>query len=295
MNIQSAVNAALFVQFVANQWNSSSPTTDLTGKAVVDAGGTPVVPGATYTVTRTIYANDLATDFDKSVGAVPKQRVTIGIVAANKADPTDVVVVVRGTSTIWEWIQDCKFLYKPFSNVPGAPLTEDGFTDMYLSFSLVNPPSAGAITFVDDLLSGLPENAYVTVAGHSLGAALATLLALDLAVHSQELPVKLYTLASPRVGDPTFAQLFDHMVPNTFRVANRLDVVPKVPPPLMYVHVGDETELLPQGLKFEAACEHHLSSYLHMLAALLNPPATAAYPYQANCVAGRLPASVEVA
>ena len=36
----------------------------------------------------------------------------------------------------------------------------------------------------------------------------------------------------------------NHIVPNAYRVGNRLDVVPKVPPPLMYFHVGDETELL---------------------------------------------------
>lgn len=286
MNTQSAINAGLFVQFVANRWNSAGNTTDLTGQPVLLPAGGPIVPGKQYTVTRTVYANDLATDFDRRVGALPKQRVTIGIVAADDADPTDVVVAVRGTLTIWEWIQDCKFLYKPFTNIPGAPLTEDGFTDMYLSFSFAEPRAAAAVTFIDDLIGGLPPNARVTVAGHSLGSALATLLALDLAVHTHELPLTLYTLASPRVGDRTFQQIFEHTVPNAFRVANRIDIVPKVPPPLMYVHVGDETELVPDGtLRFDTGCEHHLTSYFHMLAALTVPPQTAAYPIQPDCLA----------
>ena len=285
MNIPSAINAGLFVQFIANQWNSSGPTTSLTGQQVVWADGNPVAAGKTYTVLQTFYANDLATDFDKRPGSVPKGRVTIGIVAADAADENDVVVAVRGTSTIWEWLQDCKFLYKPFANVPGAPLTEDGFTDMYLSFSFTNPPAAGAVTFIAGLIGMLPPKARVTVVGHSLGAALATLLALDLAVHSTELPVNLYTLASPRVGDPSFARLFDHIVPNAFRVANRIDVVPKVPPPLMYLHVGDETELVPDGtLRFDLACEHHLTSYFHMLGGLTVPSQADQYPIQPDCL-----------
>ena len=66
--------------------------------------------------------------------------------------------------------------------------------------------------------------------GHSLGAGLATLLALDLAAHSL-VPNTCITLASPRVGDLTFQHVFNQVVPNAYRVVNRIDIVPKVPPP----------------------------------------------------------------
>lgn len=275
MNIQSAINAGLFVQFVADKWNSSGSTTNLDNQAVVSPTGAPVVAGKSYTVKKTIYACDLATVIDPRKGWV-----TIGIVAINDADPNDVVVAIRGTLTVWEWLQDAKFLYKPFTNIPSAPLTEDGFTDMYQSFSFA--PEEEHESFLTDLTGLFPSTATVTIAGHSLGAALATLFALDLAVHSA-LTLALYTLASPRVGDLSFSQLFNHTVPNAFRIANRLDIVPKVPPPIMYIHVGDETELIPsRSLKFDLACEHHLTSYFNMLGALLGQQD--AYPIQPDCL-----------
>ena len=199
---------------------------------------------------------------------------TIGVVAKNTADPTDVYIAIRGTSNIWEWIQDCKFLPKPFSRVPGGGYTEDGFTDMYLSMSMSPNPHAG--DFIADIFALLPAKAKITVAGHSLGAALATLLAFDMAAHAPEQDssgIALYTLASPRVGDLSFMQLFNHIVANAYRVDNRLDIVPKTPPPLLYFHVGDETELIPsKEMKFDIVCEHHLPSYLNMLASVIDLP-----------------------
>ena len=59
----------------------------------------------------------------------------------------------------------------------------------------------------------------------------------------------------------------------------------KVPPPLMYFHVGDETELIPpKSLKFDLGCEHHLTSYFNMLNTLQNPNQTQ-YPIQPDCLA----------
>ena len=283
MNIQSAIDAGLFVQFVATNWNTASHTTDLDGLQVTNANGGPVIAGKNYTVLKTIYANDLSTDLKPTAPGGPA-RTTIGIVAINGADPTDVFLAIRGTLDIWEWIQDAKFLLRSFPSVSGSGLTEDGFTDMYLSFSLAGGPPSG--TFLADLIALLPSgaNTRLTVAGHSLGGALSTLLALDLAANTT-LPVTLYTLASPRVGDVTFERLFNHVVPNAYRIANRLDIVPKVPPPLLYVHVGDETELVPgPNLKFDLACEHHLTSYFNMLSTLIGTQA--AYPIQPNCAKG---------
>jgi hypothetical protein len=87
VNTQSAINAGLFVQFVANNWNSAGATTNLDNKPVLKPDHTPVIPGSNYTVKKTIYACDLATLINPNKGWV-----TIGIVATNDADPTDVVV-----------------------------------------------------------------------------------------------------------------------------------------------------------------------------------------------------------
>jgi len=278
MNVQFAINAGLFVQFVYDNWNTSSQATNLDGRPVVTSAGQPVIPGKTYNVLKTIYANDLATDLNPNRPQIEGYK-TMGIIAQNAADDADIYIAVRGTEGIWEWIQDCKFLPRPFPNVPGSGLTEDGFTVMYLSFSLTPSPST---TFLKDVVPLLPSNAMVTIAGHSLGSALATLLALDMAVNTN-LPTILYTLASPRVGDLSFHNLFEHVVQNTYRIANRLDVVTKTPPPLFYFHVGDETELIPDKMmKFDLLCEHHLGSYFNMLATLIDKEDL--YPIDPSCL-----------
>ena len=284
MNVQAAINAGLFVEFVYSNWNKVSQTTNLTGQDVVTNSNTPVIPGKRYVVTNTIYSNDLATDICPSRPILEGFK-TIGIVAANSADPTDVFIAIRGTSNIWEWVQDFKFLPRPFNNVPGSGLTEDGFTDMYLSFSLTPGPS---LTFMADLKAAMPSNAMVTIAGHSLGSALATLLALDMAVNTTT-TVGIYTLASPRVGDLQFMHLFNHVVSNAYRVANRLDIVPKTPPPLLYFHVGDETDLIPGNIRFDLACEHNILNYLSMLADLIDPNQTQ-YPIVPSCQKSPAPA-----
>jgi len=290
MTIQNAINAALFVQFVYDNWGTDALSNNLDGKPVVTTAGAPIIPGKAYSVLKTIYANDLATDFNPNRPILEGYK-TIGIVAVNDADPTDVYVAIRGTSTIWEWLQDLNFLMKSFANVSGSGLTEDGFTDMYQSFSFTAGVNQGP-AFIQNLAALITKSspkACATIVGHSLGSSLATLLALDLSANTPLTNV-LYTLASPRTGDLTFSHLFNHVVPNAYRIANRLDIVPKTPPPLLYWHVGDETELIPgSDLKFDLACEHILTTYLHLLGVLNSTPSL--YPLEAKCLTSAAPGS----
>jgi hypothetical protein len=281
MNVNTAITAALFVEFVYNKWNGApNQVTDLNGLEVTNIAGQPICAGKTYKVTRTIYSNDVATDLNPD-RPITEGYKTIGILAVNTVDPTDVVIAIRGTENVWEWIQDFKFLPIPFSPVPGGGYTEDGFTDMYLSFSFT--PNLQQ-DFIAELASLLPAGANVIVTGHSLGAALSTLLSLDLAVHSKA-NVASYTLASPRVGDLSFGNLFNHVVQNAYRIANRMDIVPKTPPPPLYFHVGDETDLIPgPDVKYDLGCEHSIITYLHLLGQL--PGATQQFALTANCLTG---------
>jgi pimeloyl-ACP methyl ester carboxylesterase len=61
--------------------------------------------------------------------------------------------------------------------------------------------------------------------GHSMGGALAILAACRLARAGQE-PVATYTYGAPRVGDPAFCEGY---ALRTYRVVNRLDIVPEMP------------------------------------------------------------------
>jgi hypothetical protein len=77
------------------------------------------------------------------------------------------------------------------------------------------------------------ENVYFI--GHSLGGALATLAAFDVFhnnennVYTKYVDVKLLTFASPRVGNESFADYFDEIIPNSIRVVNKYDIIPRTP------------------------------------------------------------------
>jgi Lipase (class 3) len=223
-----------------------------------------------YTVVTSIYANDLATDVNQLRGTF---TVSIGLIL--QADSGEAVIATRGTVGVYEWIHDAMFLTVHCPFLPSAGSTEDGFTAMYLS--MTTGPIAGAPPVVKALtgLAWPKPVTSLTICGHSLGGALATLLALDVAANTTTPAFKnptVYTYASPRTGDPAFANVYNHVVPQTFRIANRVDLVPKLPLPPLYEHADTLFDLNPVVLfpprvlvKFDIPCEHFLSSYLHLL------------------------------
>jgi hypothetical protein len=192
-----------------------------------------------------------------------------------------VIIVIRGTQGVLEWIHDVDFLQVPYPFLAGAGLTEDGFTAMYTSLGTsIDPGSPRAVLALAALPFPMPVSS-VTVCGHSLGGALATLFALDLAVNTIFKKPAVYTYASPRTGNPSFASTYNQVVPNTFRIANRVDLVPKLPFPTDYEHVGELFDLnavrllpLPPTLlvKLTIPCEHALDSYLHLLSVAAGGP-----------------------
>jgi predicted lipase len=116
----------------------------------------------------------------------------------------------------------------------------------------------------------------VTICGHSLGGALATLLALDLAAtaanptnaaHAQFRNPTVFTYASPRTGDSMFAATYNLVVPNSNRIENRFDLVPHLPATWMgYQHVLAPWELTPdQHVKYDLYCEHSITTYLYLM------------------------------
>lgn len=81
----------------------------------------------------------------------------------------------------------------------------------------------------------------VWIAGHSLGAALATLAVARLKFREQPITVSgLYTYGQPRTGSERFADNFNQALRGrSHRIVNNNDVVTRVPPSkLDYSHVG---------------------------------------------------------
>lgn len=71
--------------------------------------------------------------------------------------------------------------------------------------------------------------------GHSLGAAMSTLLAHQLTIH--QAPVTLFTYGSPRVGDREYVDTAKDAVEH-YRFVNNIDIVTQVPG-WPYKHYGD--------------------------------------------------------
>lgn len=109
-----------------------------------------------------------------------------------------------------------------------------------------------------------------TVTGHSLGAALATLFVMENKEKNKFDISTVCTFASPRVGNTEFARIFDLLPLDSWRIANKQDIVPKIPPriPMLfdYDHVERLYEVDSSGVvKWNPVCWHSMKTYLHLL------------------------------
>ena len=257
----------------------------LPGNTTNAAGQIVTVGTLNYQVVTSIFANDLSTDMNPDRG---KARVSIGLIL-QAATAGDVVIAIRGTEGIQEWIHDAQFPLVTCPFLAGAGHTEDGFTAMYLSMTTSLDPSCPSVTRALPTLAFPRPVTSLTICGHSLGGALATLLALDVAANIAFKTPIVYTYASPRTGGPQFAATYNQVVPNTFRIAGRLDLVPKLPLPPLYEHVLGLYELnsvklgIPPKIlvKPDLVCLHILTTYLYLLS--LQAGGTI-LPLQATCV-----------
>lgn len=124
------------------------------------------------------------------------------------------VLVFRGTrpGSAQDYLLDARLLLTPFD--AGGRVHEGFLAGLDAVWGEVRPLLRGRVWY----------------AGHSLGAAMAT-LAYARAGGGEG----LYTYGSPRVGDGAFARGFPG---GAYRVVNDNDLVARLPPPGAYQHVG---------------------------------------------------------
>ena len=92
-------------------------------------------------------------------------------------------------------------------------------------------------------IQGRHPSASIDVTGHSLGAALATLAAIDIKKYFSFNKVTFYTFGSPRTGNKVFSDyVFSFFSDGAYnRVTHYDDMVVHVPPQFMsFVHTGNE-------------------------------------------------------
>ncbi|WP_410768567.1 lipase family protein [Fontibacillus sp. BL9] len=134
--------------------------------------------------------------------------------------PQEIIIAFRGTSSTTDWISDAIASQMRFKYIKEDCLTHRGFTHIYSS----------ARDGIMSALTNLSPDKTLYITGHSLGAALATLCAIDLAANTVFSSPVLYTFGSPRVGNPAFAKAFTNYVERSYRIANQFDIVTYAPP-----------------------------------------------------------------
>lgn len=216
-----------------------------------------------------------------------------------------IVIALRGSRTFDEWMNNADAFPTSFAynsgdltslgsvhagfyglytiGTNGQALNEQGQPVDNLLDPQVSHRAVGSIAYqVGAYVGSLSDNLPIYVTGHSLGGALATLCALDIAYnfakHFSEL--YMYSLASPRIavsltdsfGIPIpylddgelFLANYQTYVPNSYRIVHASDIVPILPPlsfalgplSLTCAHVTDQYQITDTG----AAATAHIQN-----------------------------------
>ncbi|EOY28054.1 Alpha/beta-Hydrolases superfamily protein, putative [Theobroma cacao] len=174
----------------------------------------------------------------------------------------DILICWRGTMRNLEVINDIKADLVSAADIlgdNGDPKVHHGWHSIYTakdSKSVYNQASAreqvlSEVRRLVDLYQD--EEISITLTGHSLGGAVATLNAVDIIANGynksttkpdKEYLVTAFVFASPRVGDSGFKKVFSGLKNlHVLRIKNELDMVPSLPIPLPllhYTHVGEK-------------------------------------------------------
>lgn len=176
---------------------------------------------------KTVLVND-------SVSGSPLQA----YVSTNARD--QVVITFRGTQplSLEDWLTDLDIAHVDAPDLCKDCTVHAGFNYAY---SILSP---AVIDAVEACLEAAP-NSTVTIIGHSLGGAIASLFAVRLATGCQghckapSSPIQVFSYGAPRLGNEHFAQFYNSILPNSWRIQHNKDVVPHLPPTEVgYYHCG---------------------------------------------------------
>lgn len=158
-----------------------------------------------------------------------------GFVLRSDAQKT-IHLVFRGTNSIRNAVTDLVFELTDYPPVKGAKV-HTGFLASY------NEVVKSFFPIVQAQLTAYPDYK-VAVSGHSFGAAQALLAGLDLYQRDKRFTSKnmnIFTVGSPRVGNPAFAYYVDSTGITYSRSVNNRDIVPHLPPQAFgFLHPGVE-------------------------------------------------------
>ncbi|KAL6008444.1 hypothetical protein ACLOJK_033954 [Asimina triloba] len=313
-----------FVQAAYHAFHSHShphPSTSTAVAAPPSPSHVPL-PDRTYRVTKSLYATSSVglpawvDEVAPELEWMTQRSSWIGYVAVCDDDREiarmgrrDVVIALRGTSTCLEWAENLRAgmveipsaaAEKAASAAEGTnPKVECGFWSLYKTPGAhVQSLSVAIVVEIRRLMELYEgEQLSISVTGHSLGAALALLVADELSTCATQVPpIAVFSFGGPRVGNRGFAERVEGEGVKVLRVVNAQDVITRVPGvpvvgeshvredlPWAYSHVGTELRVdsrMSPYLKPNAdvACCHDLEAYLHLVDGFL----ASNCPFRAN-------------
>lgn len=159
------------------------------------------------------------------------QKYDVNGMIGHRIDDQTIYIVFRGSHSLKDWIDDLR-IKKINTDTCDECQVHKGF--YVAEQSVIND----VINEVIKLQTKFPLYRIV-VTGHSLGAALATLTAVDLL--EKGIPAELIDFGSPRLFNPAGAEYVSTLIVKRTRVSHYKDIVPHVPPKLMdYLHISGE-------------------------------------------------------
>ncbi|MBA0599776.1 galactolipase DONGLE, chloroplastic [Gossypium raimondii] len=222
--------------------------------------------------------------------------------AVKRIGRRDLLITFRGTVTNHEWVANFMSSLTPARLDPHNPRpqvkVESGFLSLYTSEEADS--KFGLESCRQQLLSEVSrlvnkykgEELSITLAGHSMGSALALLLAYDIAElglnrtdtnHQDQIPITVFSFGGPRVGNSSFKQRCEELGVKVLRIANVNDPITKLPGVFFnenlrvlggryelpwscscYAHVGVELALDFFNVQ-NPSCVHDLETYISLL------------------------------
>jgi predicted lipase len=164
-------------------------------------------------------------------------------------------ITFRGSDSPTDWKNNFNFWKRtiPYDNTGSKIRVHTGFLNAYKS------------AFVRNLILNEVSRdiQFVKITGHSLGAALAVLCAVDVQYNFPNRDIEAILFGCPRVGNRAFALSYNKRVEKTIRVECGNDIVTKVPPVLFgFRHVGAKLHVgFPRLPLVTRATDHYPHKY----------------------------------
>ncbi|XP_047306710.1 phospholipase A1-Ibeta2, chloroplastic-like [Impatiens glandulifera] len=277
------------------------------------------LPDKSYKVTKELYATSSVglpkwvDEVAPDLGWMTQRTSWVGYVAVcddqreiARMGRRDIVIALRGTSTCLEWAENFRDLLVQINPTRDQPKVQCGFLSLFKTHGVHVPSLSETVTQeIKRLINQFKgETLSITVTGHSLGAALALLVADELSSCAPNPPpVAVFSFGSPRVGNRCFSNRLNAKKVKVLRIVNSQDIITRVPGifaseeldkklrssgsatgvldvlddnmPWAYSHVGTELRLdtkMSPYLKPDAdvACCHDLEAYLHLVDGFLS-------------------------